>query len=386
MMNHRPNHAHIAYKNRRTAQSAMYSNQYVKQLLIDQLYDKIKINQYKFKLLRNKQDANEIKTNDYIITPNYQGYNYLMVFMKNKGNYYSYLVDRKTLSFTKDNNVLENIKMFQCNIHLDAKIYDGTIFDGIYYFEGREKYFIVNDVYLFRGEDRLHDKIKNKLIEVEEYIKVLKEITDGFKDNDIKILVNKYYEFNQIREAYEDYTKNKHEIMIRGLVFYPKMSGTKLIYMFENDKELEGSKQRAIKEEDIIEDEHYEEYRLKDDIEEEVKLTFEMRKTDIYELYKLYLIIPKIKEDGKKKGEPIEISYALIMNKDIGKEIENLFKVSKESKIADIKKTTEKKDEIKKILIDCTYDRNKKGWIPELKKSDKVRPDLLERYLEYFEK
>ena len=163
--------AHNVYKNNNDRINNLYSNPMIKQKIIDYLYNNIDISNYNYYVLRKKGEEMRIKDNRYLILPNYEGYNYLMVFIKNKERFYSCLIDRFTLTYDKQKINIGNINMFPIEVYFDVDIYDGTVFDGIYYFENDKKYFIINDVYMFKGLSKKTDQIKNKLIEMNCYLK-----------------------------------------------------------------------------------------------------------------------------------------------------------------------------------------------------------------------
>lgn len=207
----------------------IYSDQKIKQILIDYIYNTIEIYKYNYKVLNTRGDLNYINSSKYIITPNYHGYNYLMIFMRNKDRYYSYIVDRKTLTYNRDQINLDTINIIPFELDLDNKIYDGTIFDGIYHFDTENKYFIINDVYRFRGDNVTGDIIKYKLINVNSYLQHY-----NINKNNFELSVNVYSEFKGIKEAIEKYKNGFYKIQVRGICFYPYVSGTKLIYTFDN--------------------------------------------------------------------------------------------------------------------------------------------------------
>ena len=372
-----PSKAHIVYKNKNDRINFIYTNSSIKQKIIDYLYDNIKnLKNYNFLILRNKGDENKIQSNKYIILPNYQGYNYLMVFIKNKERFYSCLIDRKTLSYSKQNIKIENIKIIPFEAYFDLDIYNGTIFDGIYYYENDKKYFIINDVYMFKGLSKKSDQIKNKLIEMNSYLKY-----HNSNKNSINISVNSFYHFKDIKEAVDDYKNKPSNIKIRGICFYPFFDDTpKLLYLFDNNLEEIKNKQLInnsntidLSNNDInINDMEitYDNYILKDDFKnniDDIILTFEVKKSN-EDIYNLSLLIPKDNSNlSKKIYIPTFISYAYIPTLQDSKNMRELFK------------------DTSKLIMDCKYVniQNKTKWLP-LNISSKKYPDFLDVFLNYF--
>lgn len=378
--------AHIAYKDKKDRINFIYTNPSIKQKLISYIFDNIDINKYNFLILRKKGDEAKINTNKYIILPNYEGYNYLMVFIKNKDRFYSCLIDRKNLSYTRQNLKVENIKIVPFDAYFDLDIYDGTVFDGIYYYDKNNidnKYFIINDVYMFKGQSRKNDQIKNKLIEMNSYLKF-----NNNPKNSINISVNSFYHFKDIKEAIDDYKNNQGKIKIRGITFYPFISGTKLIYLFDNNFEEIKNKQILNNPNIISLDNNetlnyndinfndmeitYDNYKLNPDFipnKDNIILTFEVKKINPDEdIYKLSLLIPKDSNNLLNKTFiPTFISYAYLPKIEHSQFMREIFK------------------DKNKLLLDCKYIniQNKIKWLP-INISNKKHPDFLNDFLNYF--
>lgn len=378
--------AHIAYKDKKDRINFIYTNPSIKQKLISYIFDNTDIFKYNFITLRKKGDEVKINTNKYIILPNYEGYNYLMVFIKNKDRFYSCLIDRKNLSYKKQELKVENIKIIPFDAYFDLDIYDGTVFDGIYYYDKNNinnKYFIINDVYMFKGQSRKNDQIKNKLIEMNSYLKF-----NNNPKNSINISVNSFYHFKDIKEAIDDYKNNQGKIKIRGITFYPFISGTKLIYLFDNNFEEIKNKQILNNPNIISLDNNetlnyndinfndmeiiYDNYKLNPDFipnKDNIILTFEVKKINPDEdIYKLSLLIPKDSNNLLNKTFiPTFISYAYLPKIEHSQFMREIFK------------------DKNKLLLDCKYIniQNKIKWLP-INISNKKHPDFLNDFLNYF--
>jgi hypothetical protein len=362
----------------------IYSNQKIKQILIDYIYDNVDLQSYNYKVLNSKDDLKEIDSQNYVIMPNYHGFSYLLIFMKNKDRYYSYLVDRQTLAFNKSKINIDTINIIPIEVNLDNKIYDGTIFDGIYHFENDKKYFIINDVYYFRGENFTKDIIKHKLINIESYLKYYYEY-----NNNIDIIVNNYVDFKNIKETYNNYRNNFYKIQIRGLCFYPFISGTKLIFIFENfkNKQIKSNYENKTYENKTYENKTYEnktyenktyenntyenktcenKYCIMDKYKnDDIYLNFETRKTEIDDIYKLFLIYPV--DTSKNKFKTLYIDFACIPD----------IKTSKFCK--DIFNNSDRK------ILNCKFDNNRNKWIP-IKISELKYPSKIDDLHKYFNK
>lgn len=210
-----------------------YVSPHIKRQLINHIYTTVDLSTLKYKMLEYENDLILLTKQKYYVSANFAGSNCLLIFMRTNGNYYSYLVDRKTLSYNASQISLEAVKVYPVNIRLDGDIYDGSIFDGILIQHNnntKAKTFIITDVYTFRGKNTLNEKIQYKLANIVVYLeKFIKETNPNFT-----LTINNLYDITKIHELLEITKKMKSHI-IKGLSFYPELSETKLIYMFDND-------------------------------------------------------------------------------------------------------------------------------------------------------
>lgn len=107
----------------------------IKERVINELYDKIDVKDYRFLLIKNSDNIIDIKNSKYYVSANYGGIPSFLIFLKIDDEFHCYLIDRRSISFdrsylSRNNNYnLNNIRMTKVNISVDIKLYDGTIFD-----------------------------------------------------------------------------------------------------------------------------------------------------------------------------------------------------------------------------------------------------------------
>ena len=156
------------YQNNST--SGSYSNEYdlnEKKMIIDYIYSNINISKFKYKLLENYSDLSSFQdSSKFHVSANFSGSNCLLVFCKLKNKNYTFLVDRKTLSFNADQIKYESVNITPINIKIHSSAFNGTIIDGIFikHDKKKEKHFVITDLYLFRGISTERDKINLKLL------------------------------------------------------------------------------------------------------------------------------------------------------------------------------------------------------------------------------
>jgi len=215
--------------------------------LIKYIFDTIgNISSYKYEILKYESQLNKfISSNvNYYLTPNIYGKNCFLVFTKIIDKYYCYLVDKKQLSYDYDKLDFSKIIVYNYNVSVDASIYDGTIFDGIQTKKQDNYEFLITDIYQFKGANCTNDKLRTKFFEVDIYLRNIDtsaryNINKEKSKYNIELKLTKHYDIfdisNFIKTKIKSYEKN---YQVRGLTFYPEISGTKLIYLFDNELNL----------------------------------------------------------------------------------------------------------------------------------------------------
>ena len=340
---------------------------FIKQQLIKYIYNTLDISKFKYKLLEFEYDLTLLKENSYHVSPNYNGINCLLVFIKIKEKYYSFLIDRKTLSYKINQIDYEKIKIIPIEVRLDQSIYNGTIIDGVLMYNNSRnqndniKNFVINDIYYFRGQDLTGDKIQNKMLHINAYLdNYLKQDT---KMNNINFIINKIYEMSDLKKLVDIYIpESKYNQSIKGIAFFPEVSGIKLIYLYNNctstkvdnssptnpamaSIKIDNSSNKIIRPNNI-------------DTNEEITAIFKMIKTDTIDVYNLYLS-EIIEQDGKKFVRYKKYGIAYVPTKECSFFCKDLYEKMKTDA----------------ILINCKYIRDKDKWIPINLVENKKIPD-----------
>lgn len=349
-----------------------YSNDDMNRIL-DYIYAKTEISRFKYKILEYENDLNILTTQKYYVSANFSGTTSLLVFVKIMDRFYSCLVDRKTLSYNRQQVNINSVKITPVNIRLDNTIYNGTIMDGIHVYNKRTNtnVFIMTDIYLFRGQDMTNDMIHHKIMNVSSYINAnLKDRNNS--GNNINIVVNKLYELSEIDQLKETMEKVGGYDM-KGLVFYPDISGTKLIFLDNNkivskpketpqithveNQTIEMKEPPKIKE---VQNKKKTKYRYICKSNEDIYAILEIRKTEQPDVYYVSCA-QKENIEGKNIIKIIRLGIALIPSKDTSKLCKSLFQNRQNNK----------------MLMKCKFDQDKNKWIPiEENKTSKL-PTLL---------
>lgn len=352
----------------------------IKESILDYLYNRIEIGDHKYTIIKNVGDIYELKNDRYYVSGNSCGINSIIIFMKKNNNYYSYLIDRRSISYNRQTLNKAKVRFTEIKLSVDLKLYDGTIIDGILIdndankislknnINGNSKMlFMITDVFVLNGKSIINMNYKKKMYIINDIINKSVEVNNN---NNIELFISQPYELNQISSLFQENINNntkKHNI--KGIAFYPELSGSKLIYIFDKNDEkikeelikgIENIDNNLLKIEENIDDKEVNyidkkiiyKYEIKD-IEniKDIIFNLEMKKTLINDVYKLYAIFNYNNKYIKKK-----IGIAYIPTFVLSLKCKNLF-LNKEN-----------------IIMKCSLNNNK--WIP-LEESNINKIDII---------
>lgn len=277
----------------------------IKDKIIDYIYDHVEINDQRYALLKNVSDVYELRNRTYYVSANTCGINSLLVFMKHNNEYYSYLVDRRSMSYNRHSLDRSKVKLSEIKIKVDEKYYNGTILDGIWIdnigMNTNTIHFMVTDVFMLFGTSFMTRNYKHKMFLINNLINELD------MNGKCKLYVSRPYDLNDIKSLFFEYINpNVKNYNIKGITFYPEISSKKLIYLF--DREDENVKSKLIANEDLIiqnkEDDDYDMNKENENTEDKRKVFrfelknaehnkpithhFEIVKTQTPDVYKLF--------------------------------------------------------------------------------------------------
>jgi hypothetical protein len=363
------------------------NDKHTKKNLIDYIYDTLDISHFKYELLKVQDHLLNIKKN-YLISPNYNGTNCLLVFIKLAGKYFSFLLDRKMLSYNKLQVDLEKINLIPVRLRLDTEVYKGTIFDGmILHNKSKNKtIYVINDIYKFRGQNLINVKMEYKEINISTYLN--SQMVSDNNMNNIIVVPNKFFKLEDIKSVINtEIEKCPYSENIKGIAFYPETSGVKYIYLYSNksytnnntnnntntntnkhsntnnntNTNTNTNTNKHSNTNNNINRETNEQQQADSALvnlpEDGSDATFEIRKTETNDVYKLYLLVKK--RIGKKrviKSRKIDIAYV-------------------PTKKCSLLCNTLLKDKNRALVI-CSYYKKKNKWIP-IKKSTEKRPNYI---------
>lgn len=323
-----------------------------KKEIINYLFRNVNLSNYRFQMLKDISQLEFLKKNEHFVSPNFNGINYLLIFMKLRNKHRTFLIDRRKLKYNKEHLDLKSFLILEVDFKAESSIYLGTIIDGkLLRLENNKYVFICNDCYQLFGNSLTSQKLDKK------YQTLDKIIASEMSSNpcyNFNFKINKLYNYTKLDELINTIIP-KTKLPINGIVFYPKISGNIIIYSekikkIENKTIKESKKQVTnFKVNNTSSDESYHIVRdlcsylksraptTKDDFKSFNQKELILRKSDIPDVYFLY-------EDEDKP----QIGIAHIPNLKISQELCKIFENTKTHKML------------------CYFDKHFKKWSPIL--------------------
>lgn len=236
--------------------------------VLDKIYSNVNFQKIRYQILNNRSYLDEIKNSKHYITPHFQGYNYLLVFMVINSVKYNLLI-MKNLKFWKEQNNMQDIKIYKFdtnNSYIDYSTI--SIFDGKMINNSNKSSFIINDIY-------------NKTMEnltLPEKLEQVNDILNKIKVNDnhnFDCKVCRLYNFSELPDLVFNKLKTT-ELKINGLMFLPEYTGK--YYIYTNDTEFDELKNNSNNNVTIT--------IKKTNTNSEIE--FYMKKTNVPDVYELY--------------------------------------------------------------------------------------------------
>ena len=332
-----------------------------KKIILNYLFKSINLANYRFQMLKSIDQLEFLKKEEHYVSPNFYGFNYLILFMKLNGKNKSFLIDRRKLKYNQESIDLKTVLILDVNIKCECQIYDGTIMDGKLIKLPSNKYvFILNDCYLLYGKNIKSQKLEKKYDILN---KVLSTDMEEKPCYNFDIKINKLYDYTKLDELINKIIPSA-KLPINGIVFYPKYSGNILIFS-ENSNKLKNksdkieitNKRESIPQVQVTnfktnQVEGDESYHIVRDLVSYLKSRNIVSKEyyndeDLKELYLKKSDIPDVYHLLESK-ESKNIGIAHIPNMTISQELEKIFE----------------NESIKKFS--CYYNKQFKKWCPLL--------------------
>jgi hypothetical protein len=337
--------------NKQNGKNDNFNDPSIREKLVKYIFKNIKLSDYDYTMIENTTHLDPLNDKKFYVSPNFNGINCLLVFNRYGDHYYSYLIYCQTLKYDFDKIKISDVKIYPINVRLNKNIYKGTIIDGVVLNNTKKNVFVINDVYTFKGENMKKNSLYDKILNINTYLEVSYK-----KDNlvnDLDLVTNTIHPLKSIERLINRIIpENSLKDNIKGITFMPKISNTKLVYLYSNydSKKIKESKEEVlIKPVDIK-------------VAGSISAIFKMVKTKETDVYELYLC-RKILDNGKKN-----VKY-------IKKDIAYLPTIATSKLCCDIFNTINRWD----TLVECKYHNRTARWIPFKHIVNKKYPDTVKK-------
>jgi len=200
-----------------------------KQRIIDWLYLKLDLSKYRYIIMNNVSKLKFLQDNEHYVSPNFKGYNYLLIMVKINNKNLCVAIDRKKLSYHKNQIDMKTLQILQINIKTTDIMYDGSIYDGKIIRSNNKYVYLIQDCYHLMGNRMIDIEMNDKMNKLDEILKNnFKKDSQTYCDN-FEFKLNKLYVYKELEELIKNL--DKLSVETNGLLFYPKKSGVNILYL-----------------------------------------------------------------------------------------------------------------------------------------------------------
>lgn len=207
----------------------------IKQKVIDYLYNSLDLSKYRYLMLDNLQKLKNLQDNEHYVSPNYKGLNYFLIFTVIQGKQYCVLIDRKKLSYHKNQVELKSLFIVKIFVNTNENIFTGSIFYGKMVQKDSKYYFLIQDCFYLMGKKITDMELNQKMQYLNDIIKTNFSNTNTCDNFTFKL--NKLYTYNELPDLIENIIPNCG-INNNGLIFLPKISGISILYVEKKIEKL----------------------------------------------------------------------------------------------------------------------------------------------------
>jgi hypothetical protein len=265
----------------------------IKNAFLSAIYNEINMSNIRYQLLDNFKSLDVLKKEQLYVTPHIMGVNCLIVFIEFDGKRCQAIINKKDLKHYQNQVNVQTVKMynFWFNHKFANELFPLSIFDGKFILNENNLTYLILDYYVLNGKKMLTKNITNKINVMNELLPFINNGIDKEKTNfDIKM--SGIYTIDQLGDLVFNKIKNS-KLKINGLIFIPERSGK--TYIFINDTEFSQLRSNVI---DTNISQKYVSlsvpavpmiFSVKNQIDENMKKTFVLKKTNVSDVYELYL-------------------------------------------------------------------------------------------------
>jgi hypothetical protein len=201
----------------------------IKTKAIDYLYSKLDLSELRYIILNNVGKLKYLQEHEHYVSPNFRGYNYMLLMLTINETHYCLAIDRKKLSYHKSQLDMKTIQVIQVPIKTSESIFKGTILNGKLIQSNNEFIFLIQDCFYLMGNKILDMDMNQKMIHLDTILKnhFRKEKQPYCPNFDFKL--NKLYKYEDLEIMINNLPKLP--LSTNGIIFHTKYSGVNIIHI-----------------------------------------------------------------------------------------------------------------------------------------------------------
>ena len=208
----------------------------IKQKIIDHLYNSINLSKHRFIMLNNVSKLEFLKENEHYVSPSFKGFNYFLIFMMIDGKKFCVAIDRRKLSYHKDQLDLKTVFMVRIVVKVNDTIFNGSIFDGKLIESSKKYIFLIQDCFYLMGKKILDMEMEDKMVHLDNILKI--HFSEQTICNNFSFKLNKLCRYDGLENLIKQVIPNCG-ITSFGLVFFPKYSGISIIHIEKKNEKVD---------------------------------------------------------------------------------------------------------------------------------------------------
>jgi hypothetical protein len=201
----------------------------IKQKAIDYLYSNLDLSKHRYIILNTIQKLKFLQDNEHYVSPNFKGYNYLLLMFTHNDKKYCVAIDRKKLSYHKEQLDMKTIQIIQVSMKVPDIIFKGTIFDGKLVQTNNNYIFLIQDCFYLMGKKILEMEMSQKITHLDTILKTHFKKDNGSYSSNFEFKLNKLYKYQELESLINSLPTLS--IGTNGIIFYPKFSGINNIHI-----------------------------------------------------------------------------------------------------------------------------------------------------------
>jgi hypothetical protein len=210
----------------------------IKQKAIDFLYSNLDLSKFRYMMLNTTQKLKFLQDNEHYVSPNFRGYNYLVLMFTHNEKQYCVAIVRKKLSYHKNQLDMKTIQVIQFNMNISEIIFAGSIFDGKLIQNNNNEYiFLIQDSFYLMGKKMLEMEMSQKMEYLDTILKTHFKKNKGPYCNNFELKLNKLYRYSELEELISNLSKLS--VSTNGIIFHPKFSGITNIHIEKKTEKVD---------------------------------------------------------------------------------------------------------------------------------------------------